>query len=175
MKPNKTLFFDVLKHVASVCRSEGFVEHPSYVSAWEPANQAYQATLIRLSASDHIDQFNVSFLPSGHSFRFDVNRSANSFGIKSLEDIPQEAGKWTDCWLYRPRDQYMLMNGRAWNVFSIKLDFKVSKRKPLDVETETLKVCRDFDRNSKFLFSALSGDYHGRLVAVRHYEIARPE
>lgn len=175
MNNNKKLFFDVLKQVATRCRSEGFVEHPSYVSAWEPGNQAYEATLIRLSASDFIDQFNVSFFPSWHSFRFDVTRSANSLGIKALEDVPQDAGQWTDRWLYQPFDEYLLMSGRAWNVFSVRNHFKVSKRKPLDVELEAFKVCQEFDRNSKFLFSALAGDYSGRLVDVRHYEIERPD
>ena len=103
LKPNKKLFFSVLKQVATLCRPEGFVEHPTYVSAWEPGNQAYQATLIRLGASDFIDQFNVSFYPSWRSFRFDVKRSANSFGVRTLEDIPRDAGQWTDCWLYQPK------------------------------------------------------------------------
>ncbi len=175
MKPNKKLFFDVLKQAATRCRAEGFVEHPAYVSAWEPGSQAYEATLIRLVASDFIDQFNVSFYPSWHSFRFDIIRSANSFGIKTLEDVPQVAEQWTDCWLYEPIDEYLLNSGRAWNVFSIKNDFKVSKRKPLDVELETRKVCQEFERNSKFLFDALDGDYLGRLVDVCHYEIERPQ
>lgn len=174
LKPNKKLFFSVLKQVATLCRPEGFVEHPTYVSAWEPGNQAYQATLIRLGASDFIDQFNVSFYPSWRSFRFDVKRSANSFGVRTLEDIPRDAGQWTDCWLYQPFDEYLLKSGRAWNVFSIKSNFEVSKRKPVDVELEAHKVCRNFKRNSKFLFDALAGDYHGRLVDVRHYEIERP-
>ncbi|MEH6741509.1 MAG: hypothetical protein V7695_23585 [Sulfitobacter sp.] len=55
MKPNKKLFFAVLERVASYCHSEGFVAHPAYVSAWEPHNQAYQATLIRSDVSDFID------------------------------------------------------------------------------------------------------------------------
>lgn len=175
MKPNKKLFFDVLNQVAARCRAEGFVEHPAYVSAWESANQAYQATLIRLVAPVFIDQFSVSFYPSWRSFRFEVKRSANSFGIKTLEDVPQDAGQWTDCWLYEPFDEYLLKSGRAWNVFSIKNDFEVSKRRPLDVERETRRVCQEFERNSKFLFDALDGDYLGRLVDVRHQEIERPQ
>lgn len=175
MKPNKKLFFDVLKQVATRCHPEGFVEHPAYVSGWEPGNQAYEATLIRLASSDFVDQFNLSFYPSWSSFRFDVKRSANSFGIKAIEDIPDDAGEWTNCWLYQPFDEYLLMSGRAWNIFSIRNHFRVSKRKPLNVETQTLKICREFERNSKFLFGALAGDYCGRLVDIRHYEIERPE
>lgn len=175
MKPNKKLFVDVLNRVATRCQVEGFVEHPAYVSAWEPANQAYQATFIRLDASDFIDQFNVSFYPSWHSFRFDIKRSPNSFGINTLEDVPTNAGRWTDCWLYQPFDEYLLNSGRAWNIFSIRNDFRISKRKPLNVEVEARKICQEFERNSKFLFDALDGRYHGRLVDVQHYEIERPK
>ena len=175
MKPNKNLFFDVLKRVASDCESEGFVEHPAYVSAWEPANQAYEATLIRSDVSDFIDQLNVSFYPSWHSFRFHINRSVNPFGIKTIDDVPTDAGEWTDCWLYHPFEEYLLNSGTAWNVFSIKNDFKVSKRKPMNVEAETLKVCAAFERNSVFLFNALRGNYRGRLVDVQHYKIERPK
>ncbi|UWP94360.1 hypothetical protein K3X48_08875 [Aliiroseovarius crassostreae] len=175
MKPNKKLFFDVLKQVEIRCHREGFVEHPAYVSAWEPGNQAYEATLIRFGGSDIIDQFNMSFYPSWNSFRFDVKRSFNLFCVKGIEDIPQDAGEWTDRWLYQPFDEYLLMSGRAWNIFSIRNDFRVSKRKPLNVVSETHKVCREFERNSTFLFDALAGDYRGRLVDITHYEIERPK
>ncbi len=97
------------------------------------------------------------------------------FGIKTIEDVPHNAGEWTDCWLYQPFDEYLLMSGRAWNTFSIKNHFRVSKRKPLNVEKQSLKVFREFERNSSFLFDALAGRYRGRLVIVRHYEIERPE
>lgn len=173
MRPNKRLFFDVLKRVARHCESEGFVEHPAYVSAWEPSNQMYEATLIRSDVSEYIDQLNVSFDPSGPAFSFDVIRSVNSFWINSLSDLPSVAGDWTDCWLYQPYDQYVLGNYSAWNIFYIDRGFKLSKRKPLNVEMETLKVCISFERNSGFLFDALRGAYRGRSVHVEHYKIER--
>lgn len=175
MKPNKKLFFDVLKSVSADCEAEGFVGHPAYISAWEPTNQAYEATLIRSDFSKFIDQLNVSFYPSWKSFRFHVTRSQNLFGINDIEDIPTDAGEWSDCWLYEPFDEYELMSGTAWNIFSIKNFFGVSKREPLNVEAEAYKVCTAFRRNSKFLFDALRGNYHGRFVSIEHYEIERPK
>lgn len=174
MKPHKKLFFDVLKRVARHCESEGFVDHPVYGSAWEPANQAYQATLIRSDVSNFIDQLNVSFYPSSSAFEFEVNRSVNSLGINSVDELPNDAGDWTDCWLFRPYDQYSLGNYSAWNIFHIDRGFRVSKREPIDVEAETLKVCSSFERNSVFLFDALKGNYNGRSVRVTHHKIERP-
>jgi len=77
--------------------------------------------------------------------------------------------------LYHPFDEYLLNSGSAWNVFSIKSDFKMSKRKSMKVEAETLKMCTVFERNSVFLFNALRGSYRGRLVDIKHYKIERPK
>ncbi|WP_282047943.1 hypothetical protein [Sulfitobacter mediterraneus] len=172
MKPNKKLFFDVLKRVAKHCESEGFVDHPAYGSAWEPANQLYQATLIRSDVSDFIDQLNVSFCPSSLAFEFEVNRSLNSFGINSIYGIPTDAGEWTDCWLYQPFERYILCNYGPWNPLYMDRGFKVNKRKP--PKPETNKICTAFERNSTFLFEALKGNYKGRSVRVEHHEIERP-
>lgn len=173
MKPNKKLFFDVLKRVARHCEPEGFVDHPTYVSAWEPANQAYEATLIRSDVSDFIDQLNVSFYPSRPTFRFEVNRSVNSLGINSIDDLPTDAAEWTDCWLYQPFERYILCNYSPWNPLYMDRGFKVNKLKP--PKLETIKICTAFERNSTFLFEALKGNYRGRSVRVEHHEIERPD
>ncbi len=173
MKPNKKLFFDVVTETAKLCHLQGFVEHPSYASIWEAENQAYTATLIRLSGSNFIDQLTISFYPSWFSFRFDVKRSTNSFSIKTLDDVPNDAAQWTECWLYEPFDEYLLKSGRAWNVFSIKNDFSVKKRMKLDVKIAARTICKEFTRNSTFLFDALDGNYQGRMVAVRRHTIER--
>lgn len=174
MKSNKKLFFDVLKQVTTCCNSEGFVEHPAYVTAWDSGNQAYQATLIRLVASTFMDQFNVSFYPSWRSFRFYINRSTNSFGIKTVEDVPNDAHEWTDCWHYQPFDEYLLVSRGLWNIFSTKNHFGVRKGNPIDVEAEAFRIGQAFALNSVFLFDALEGRYSGRRVDVSHYEIERP-
>lgn len=174
MKPTKKLFFNVVERVEQHCLSKGFVGHPAYDAAWEPANQAYEASLIRSDVSDVIDQLNISFYPSLSAFRFNVQRSDKTFEIKSIDNIPNDAGAWTEHWLYHPFDEYSLLNGTAWNIFSHSLDFKVRKQEPLNVEAEALKVFTAFKRNSVFLFDALEGNYRGRLVEVRHYAIQRP-
>ena len=175
MKPNKKLFFDVLERVAALSVPEGFVPLPAYVSGWEPENQAYQATLIRSDISEYIDQLNVAFHPAWKAFRFTVNRSRNSYGFNDLSDLPDEAGEWTGLWLYQPYDEYALLSGSSWNIFSTHLDFRVGKGKSFSAEIAAAKVCTEFERNSAFLHEALRGKYSGRLVQVSHYEIQRPK
>ena len=175
MKPNKKLFFSVVEQVSAACRPEGFVEHPTYVSGWEPANQAYEASLIRLLNAEFIDQLEICFYPSLRSFSFDVTRIANSFGFTSVDDIPQDAGLWTESWLYQPFDRYSLLSGQKWNPFSQLLQFRIGKRQPIDVDAEAAKISQRFERNSKYLYGALSGTYKGQMVHVAHYEIERPQ
>lgn len=175
MSSNKTLFLEVLGSVSTFFESEGFVSHPVYASGWEPANQAYEASLIRLGPPGYIDQLNVNFSPSSRAFRIFVNRSKNSLGIDDLDDIVFDAHTWTESWLYSPFDEYLLMSGSAWNTFSIRNNFRLDRRRAANLHTEAQRLAGAIIRNSRYLIDALRGNYRGRLVAISHYDIKRPD
>lgn len=175
MRPNKKLFFEVVRRVALYCEPHGFVAHPSYAPGWEAANQAYQAELMQTDMSEFIVQLQVTFYPSWSEYRIGANRSKNTFGYRSVKDIPTDAGTWTDTWLYQPFDEFSLSAALPWwNPFA-RSPFQVSRRKPLNIEKEADKLSAAFERNAHFLFDAIKGEYDGRMVDVRHYEIQRPD
>lgn len=174
VRPNKKLFLEVVRRVGLFCEPYGFVAHPCYPSAWEPANQAYQASLFHSDVSEFIVQLEIGFYPSQASFGISATKSKSDFGFSSVADVPAVAGDWTELWLYQPFDEFSLSGSSPWNPFS-KNHFKVSKRKPLNVDKEASKVCAAFERNAHFLFQAIKGEYGGRMVTRTHYEIQRPE
>ncbi len=175
VKPSKQIFLTVFDAVSTLGKAHGFGPHPLYPTGWEPANQAYQGSLICPYVADQVDQFEVALYPAGRTFRFDIIRSANSFGLTGLADLPADAGDWTDMWLHRPYTQYHLKAGKIWHPFAVGRPFRLKPQDLIDVDKAVGKIMKAFAANAQYLFDALHGDYRGRLVNVIRYDVTPPE
>ncbi|MDX8346726.1 hypothetical protein SLH49_01895 [Cognatiyoonia sp. IB215446] len=173
MKANKHLFLSVSDAVADLWKPEGFVEHPVYPTGWEAANQAYQKSLICTDLAPHIDQLEMSFFPKDRAFRFAITRSENVFGINDLVDLPAVVGDWTDMWLHQPFTEYQLCGGTRWDLLLGRQPFRLRRHDLQDVDKAGEKIVRAFAKDASYLFGALRGDYQGRRVLVRAYDMRR--
>ncbi|NVO28473.1 hypothetical protein HJ526_13655 [Donghicola sp. C2-DW-16] len=173
MRPNKKLFLGLIDRLVPLVQKEGFYAHPAYRSEWEPSNQAYEASFLRLSEGV-VDQFELMLWPSDRSVHFHVMQSRNLAGVNSIADIGLDAGAWTDRWLYLPFVEYSLRSGHLWNPFSNLNDFKIKKGFEADTDAEADRLIRAYARNASYLMRALRQEYRGQRVGVIPYDMKRP-
>ena len=173
MPPSKQVFQGVCQGISELFEPEGFTSHPAYQPSWVPGNQRHEFYLIRRDLSRDVDQLQLSLSPAERTFRVQIMRSVNSFGITDLFGIPL-GGAWTERWLYAPYTEYLLLSGSKWCPFSQRAGFGYRRRDLDEPRALAERITSAIGRNSPYLLNALRGEYRGRFVMVKKYAISPP-
>lgn len=115
---NKAVFNAVCDQLGAVFKVEGYVPHPSYRPGWERTNQEYSSDWLNHLVGSRFDMIAVKLLPKDSCFRVVRTLFSNTSGISTLEEVPAEAGAFTDMMFKECFREYTLLDSCEWWKFS---------------------------------------------------------